>query len=339
MRRRPGIRRRQRRLLDKRDRTVHTRGVPVPQPSSPAELTDALAEVGYLADEGLAAAAFLAVRLHRPLFLEGEPGVGKTALAEALSRVLGAPLVRLQCYAGIDASQALYDWNFPRQLLSLRALGESPDGEAAAAVTASLYTREFLVARPVLQALENAPAVLLIDEIDRADDEFEAFLLEVLDSYSVTIPELGTVRAAVPPLVVLTSNRTREVHDALRRRCLYHWIAHPDPAREAEILRRRIVGLDPRLAYDIAAAMARLRRADLVKPPGVAESLDLARAARELGESRLTPALAEAALGTVAKHHEDRATVRRELARSAPRDAGADGGTGHGDSPATGART
>ncbi|ROT31952.1 MoxR family ATPase [Micromonospora sp. HM5-17] len=310
--------------------------MPVPHPTSPAEVAAALAEVGYLADEGLAAAVFLAVRLRRPLFLEGEPGVGKTALAEALARVLGASLIRLQCYAGIDASQALYDWNFPRQLLRLRALGEAADAEAAAAATASLYTREFLVARPVLQALENAPAVLLVDEIDRADDEFEAFLLEVLESYAVSIPELGTIRAAVPPLVVLTSNRSREVHDALKRRCLYHWIAHPDVTRETEILRRRLAGLDARLAADIAAAMARLRRADLVKPPGIAESLDLARAALELGESRLSPTLAEAALGTVAKHHEDRATVRRELARPAPPDGRAGSGGTTVGTPAAG---
>ncbi|HEY0698379.1 MAG TPA: MoxR family ATPase [Micromonospora sp.] len=286
-------------------------------PSGPAEFADALAEVGYLADTGLAAAAFLAVRLRRPLFLEGEPGVGKTALAGALSRMLGVSLIRLQCHAGIDVAQALYEWNFPRQLLCLRALGDTVDPETA---TASLYTREFLVARPVLRALEESPAVLLIDEIDRADDEFEAFLLEVLESYAVSIPEFGTISANEPPLVVLTSNRTREVHDAVKRRCIYHWISQPDVTRETEILRRRLDGLSEQLAHAIAAAMARLRRADLVKPPGVAESLDLARAALALGEERLTPELADAALGTVAKHHEDRATVRRELAPAADGD-------------------
>lgn len=236
--------------------------------------------------------------------------MGKTAFAQAMADVLGAQLIRLQCYGGIDASQALYDWNFPRQILQLRAVGELVDRTE---IVTSLYTREFLVARPILNAIENSPSVLLIDEIDRADDEFEAFLLEVLEDNSVSIPEIGTIRGDDPPLVILTSNRTREVHDALKRRCLYHWIPHPNFSREVEILHRRVDGLPDELARDVAMAMERLRSADLVKTPGVAESIDLARAALELGESSLTDTVADAALGTVAKHHDDRAKVRRRL--------------------------
>ncbi|GAB3150459.1 MoxR family ATPase [Micromonospora sonneratiae] len=281
-----------------------------PHLSSVAALGQALENVGYLPGDGLAAAVFLAVRLRRPLFLEGDPGVGKTALAQAMSQILCADLVRLQCYGGIDASQALYDWNFPRQILHLRATGELVD---VAGLVSSLYSRDFLVQRPILQAIENCPSVLLVDEIDRADDDFEAFLLEVLEENAVSIPELGTIRGEEPPLIILTSNRTREVHDALKRRCLYHWIAHPDVGREVEILRRRVADLPEPLAHDIATAMARLRSADLVKTPGVAESLDLARAVLELGGSGLTPEIVDATLGTVAKHHEDLARVRREL--------------------------
>jgi MoxR-like ATPase len=275
----------------------------------PAELAAALERTGYLPDDGLATAAYLALRMHRPLFLEGDAGVGKTSLAAALADVLDARLVRLQCYEGIDAAQALYDWDFPRQVLHLRAAeGRDPDE-----LERSLYDRRFLVARPILQALEHSPSVLLIDEIDRADDEFEAFLLEVLADNAVTIPEIGTIRAAVPPLVVLTSNRTREVHDALKRRCLYHWLAHPSYDREVAILRRRLPDVAERLAHDVARVTAGLRDADLLKPPGVAESLDWAQALHLLGARSLDPDNAAATLGAVLKYHEDAVRVRETV--------------------------
>ncbi|RAY13239.1 MoxR family ATPase [Actinomadura craniellae] len=241
----------------------------------------------------------------RPLFLEGDAGVGKTELARTLAAVLDAPLIRLQCYEGLDAAQALYDWDFPRQLLHLRAAEATGSAADAARLEAELYDRRFLIARPLLRALETTPSVLLIDEVDRADDEFEAFLLEVLSDFTITIPELGTVRAAEPPVVVITSNRTREVHDALKRRCLYHWLEHPDPDREAAILRRRLPEVTDRLAREIARAAGRLRAADLVKPPGVAESLDWARALLVLGARELDAGLVTATLGTVLKYRED----------------------------------
>jgi MoxR-like ATPase len=286
------------------------------QPSrftDPSAVAESLDRVGYLPDKGVAMAAFLAMRMGRPLFLEGDPGVGKTALAHALADVVGVPLVRLQCYEGIDVSQALYDWDFPRQILHLRAAGEVADPEARAALEHSLYDRRFLVARPILQALEHSPSVLLIDEIDRADDEFEAFLLEVLADNAVTIPELGTVRAATPPLVVLTSNRTREVHDALKRRCLYHWVEHPDFEREVEIVRRHIPDVAESLARDVAAAIRGLRDAELLKPPGIAEAIDWAQALHILGASRLDAELADGTLGAAVKYHEDQARVRRDV--------------------------
>ena len=276
--------------------------------SSPRAIADALDRSGYLADEGLATAAYLALQLDRPLFCEGEPGVGKTSLALALAEQLGGELVRLQCYEGIDSTQALYDWDFPRQLLHLRA-AEASGITDPAATEASLYDRRFLLARPVLKALESSTpehrAVLLIDEIDRADDEFEAFLLEVLSDWAVTIPELGTVRAAVPPVVIITSNRTRDVHDALKRRCLYHWMDHPSREREVEILRRRIPDLSQTLAIQVADAVARMRALGLLKPPGVAESLDWARCLQALGAVDLTPELAAVTLVAVAKYRED----------------------------------
>jgi MoxR-like ATPase len=274
---------------------------------SPADLAGALDGVGYLADDGLATAAFLALRMGRPLFCEGEPGTGKTSLATSLAAALGVELIKLQCHEGIDATQALYDWDFPRQLLHLRALeAASRDGQLDSDLAEkSLYSRRFLLARPLLRALEEAPCVLLVDEIDRADDEFEAFLLEVLGENTVTVPELGAVRAAVPPLVVLTSNRTREVHDALKRRCLYHWLEHPDLSREIAILRRRLPGVSERLATQVASAVRRLRAAELLKPPGVAESLDWAEALLALGRSELDAASAAATLGAVLKYRED----------------------------------
>ena len=276
---------------------------------TPEDLAAALDRVGYLPDAGVATAAFLAWRMHRPLFCEGEPGTGKTALALALARALELPLIRLQCHEGIDATQALYDWDFPRQLLHLRAL------EAAGPVDpdlaeASLYTRRFLLARPLLRALEEAPCVLLVDEVDRADDEFEAFLLEVLGENAVTVPELGEVRATTPPLVVLTSNRTREVHDALKRRCLYHWLDHPDLPREVAILRRRLPGIAERLATQVASAVRRLRELGLLKPPGVAETVDWAEALLTLGRTELDAETAAVTLGAVLKYRED---ARRAL--------------------------
>jgi MoxR-like ATPase len=281
---------------------------------SPATLARTLDGVGYLADDGVATAAFLALRMQRPLFCEGEPGTGKTALALALAQAFELPLIRLQCHEGIDAAQALYEWDFPRQLLHLRALEAAGAGQLDVdAAEQSLYTERFLLARPLLRALTEAPCVLLVDEIDRADDEFEAFLLQLLDENAVTIPELGEVRAAKPPLVVLTSNRTREVHDALKRRCLYHWLEHPDLSREVAILRRKMPQLGERLAAQVAGAVHRLRQMELLKPPGVAESLDWAHALLTLGRDELDAATAARTLGTVLKYSEDLERVRAKL--------------------------
>ncbi|MEU0912685.1 MoxR family ATPase [Streptomyces althioticus] len=273
-------------------------------PGGPEQVRSALEETGYLVDEGLAIACFLALRLRRPVFCEGDAGTGKTALASALAEVLDAPMVRLQCHEGIDASQALYDWDFPRQLLRLRA-SEAAGVTDPEKLEGALYDRRYLLARPLLRALESAPCVLLVDEIDRADDEFEAFLLELLSDFAVTIPELGTVRAEVPPLVVLTSNRTREVHDALKRRCLYHWFDHPEFGRELAIVRRRLPAVTARLAEQVTALVQELRRQDLVKPPGVAETIDWVRALDALGASEVDPPLAAATLGSVLKYRED----------------------------------
>ncbi len=274
----------------------------------PADLARLLEGVGYLADTGVATAAYLALALPRPLLLEGEAGTGKTSLAHALAQVLGAQELRLQCYEGIDASQALYDWDFPRQLLHLRAAeaaGQVQGTADAERLEAEVYSRRFLLARPLLAALETSPSVLLVDEVDRADDEFEAFLLEVLSDYTVTVPELGTVRAEVPPVVVVTSNRTREVHDALKRRCLYHWVEHPSFDREVAIVRRRVPEASAELAAQVAAACQGLRREDLLKPPGVAETLDWTQALVALGAERLDADTATATLGAVLKYRED----------------------------------
>jgi MoxR-like ATPase len=287
------------------------------QPSSATEVAARLRETGYLSDDDLATVVFLALRMQRPLLLEGEPGTGKTALAEAVAECLGLPLVRLQCYEGIDATQALYDWDFPRQILHLRAIEAAAGGRGGTEVEEaekSLYDERFLLARPVLAALQRAPAVLLVDEVDRADDEFEAFLLEVLSTYQVTIPELGTVKAATPPIVVLTSNRTRELHDALKRRCLYHWIDHPGLDREVEILRSRAPEVSERLARQVATVVQQLReRHNLEKPPGVAETLDWARALHHLGTAELDLDSASRTLGALVKYREDTERVRHAL--------------------------
>jgi MoxR-like ATPase len=270
-----------------------------------------LERAGYLADEEIATACFLAMAMGRPLFCEGSAGVGKTALARAVAEAMGWPLFRLQCYEGLDASEALYAWDFPRQLLHLRAAETVGAGDRDR-LEAELYDRRFLLPRAILKSFEASPSVLLIDEVDRADDEFEAFLLEALSEFSVTVPELGTITAAVPPFVVLTSNRTREVHDALKRRCLYLWIDHPARDRELAILRRRFPVLPAGLAEQVIEATRRLRQADLLKPPGVAESLDWLHALRDLHSEALTPATAALTLGSVLKYQEDQQRVRRD---------------------------
>lgn len=288
------------------------------QVESSAQVAEQLAATGYLCDESLATVVFLAERMQRPLLLEGEPGTGKTALAEALAQVAGVPLLRLQCYEGIDASQALYDWDFPRQVLHLRALEAAGGlgGQGVEEAEKSLYDERFLLARPVLAALQQAPAVLLVDEVDRADDEFEAFLLEVLSTYQVSIPELGTVRAAEPPLVVLTSNRTRELHDALKRRCLYHWVDHPGLEREVEIVRTRLPEVSAVLARQVVDVVQQLRGdTGLQKPPGVAETLDWAQALHHLGCAELDLETAARTLGALVKYREDADRVKHALDR------------------------
>src|SRR5690348_14408019 len=284
-------------------------------PESAEGLARRLGETGYLADDELATIVYLALEMQRPILLEGEPGTGKTALAEAIAQALELPLIRLQCYEGIDASQALYDWDFPRQILHLRAVEAGAGGSAqdVSELEKSLFDERFLLARPVLRALREAPAVLLVDEIDRADDEFEAFLLEVLSTYQVTVPEIGTVRAAQPPIVMLTSNRTRELHDALKRRCLYHWIDHPGLERELAIVRSRAPEVSETLARQVVQVVQQLRGRDLTKPPGVAETLDWARALHHLGTAELDLESAANTPGALVKYREDADRVKQAL--------------------------
>src|SRR3954452_622102 len=285
--------------------------------SSPAtadEVAAALADHGYLAGEGLAISVFLAMRMHRPLLLEGEAGVGKTELSKVLAQWTGAELIRLQCYEGIDVGQAVYEWDYPRQLLHLRAVESAGAAAEVNALEDELYSERFLVRRPLLRAIdhrEGPPPVLLIDEVDRADDEFEAFLLEVLSDYSVTVPELGTFAARHPPIVVITSNRTRDVHDALKRRCLYHWVEHPGFEREVAIVRLRAPEVTDRLAREGAAAVQSLRGMGLYKPPGVAETIDWASSLAVLGRQDLSEATVASTLGTVLKYREDQERVRQ----------------------------
>ena len=280
-------------------------------PETPAAFRNLLAGVGYLADDSVATAAFLALKMHRPLMLEGEPGAGKTALARAVALALDRPLFRLQCYEGLDASEALYSWDFQRQLLHVRS---AETAEARDAVESSLYDRRFLQPRPILQSFEMSPSVLLIDEVDRADDEFEAFLLEALSEFAITIPELGRIVAIEPPFTLLTSNRTREIHDALKRRCLFHWLEHPTPERELEVLRSRFPALPETLAEEIVSTVGRLRGQGLLKPPGVAETIDWAEALVTLGADRIDGTIFDLTLGAVVKYQEDQRRIRKDFA-------------------------
>lgn len=276
-------------------------------PSTVEELKDELGAHDYLADDDLTVAIHLALQLGRPLFLEGEAGVGKTEVAKVLASLAGDRLIRLQCYEGLDVGQALYEWDYARQMMEIRLLEARGEGSSASA--RDIMSREFLIARPLLQAIEATKnkhrPVLLIDELDRADEEFEAFLLELLSDFQISIPEIGTISAETPPIVVLTSNRTREIHDALKRRCIYHWIDYPTREREAAIVLRKVDGIEPELADALAEAMNRLREQNLFKPPGVAETLDWAESLKLLGAGQLTPDLIGRTLGVVLKYKDD----------------------------------
>ena len=287
----------------------------------------AFAEQCYVADRDLATAVFLSLALGRPLLLEGEAGVGKTEVARTLAAALGSELIRLQCYEGLDVNTAVYEWDYPRQMLEIRLL--EARGEAKSAATRDIFSEEFLIRRPLLQALESRaaePPVLLIDEVDRADEEFEAFLLEILSDFAVTVPEIGTIRAVRPPRVILTSNRTREVHDALKRRCLYHWIDYPTQARELAILHARLPQVPEALAREVVSFVQRLRTADLTKAPGIAETLDWAAALLALGARHLEPAQVEQTLGVLLKYQEDIAAMRGGGARGMLEEARVGGG-------------
>jgi MoxR-like ATPase len=283
------------------------------RPENVGELADTLRQGGYLADRGLATALFVAIRMHRPVLLEGEVGVGKTEVAKVLAAVFGRRLIRLQCYEGIEVSQALYEWDYARQMLHIRALSERQIADSDA--VDKLFGPKFLLERPLLEAVRAGErAVLLIDEVDRADDEFEAFLLEVLSDFQISIPEIGTIKADSPPIAILTSNRTRELHDALKRRCLYHWIGYPPPDRETEIVLLKEPGVGAALTRKVVAAVNRLRELDLAKPPGVAETIDWARTLHFLGETDLSQAAASDTLGAVVKERDDLELVRDNLA-------------------------
>jgi MoxR-like ATPase len=290
----------------------------VPDLTTPTAIVDAFRDRSYVTERSLATAVFLALELRRPLLLEGEAGVGKTELAKVLATSLDARLIRLQCYEGLDVNTAVYEWNYPRQMLEIRLL--EARGDAARAKSHDIFGPEFLIRRPLLQALEpdpdGRPPVLLIDEIDRADEEFEAYLLEILSDFQVTVPEIGTIRAEHPPRVVLTSNRTREVHDALKRRCLYHWIDYPTAQKEFEIVLARVPEAPETLARSVVGFVHRLREADLTKVPGIAETLDWAAALLALGEPELTPEVVDETLGVVLKYEEDIRRIRGETARS-----------------------
>ena len=281
-------------------------------PSTIEGLAAGLDEQNYFAADDLTVAIHLALQLGRPLFLEGEAGVGKTEVAKVLAAMAGEDLIRLQCYEGLDVGQALYEWDYARQMMEIRLL--EARGEGSSAQARDIMSREFLIARPLLKAVETSRdghrPVLLIDELDRADEEFEAFLLELLSDFQVTIPEIGTIKAEVPPIVILTSNRTREIHDALKRRCIYHWIDYPSPDLEASIVMRKVPGVEADLARNLSLAMERLRQMDLFKPPGVAETLDWAESLELLHEGELTPKLVDQTLGVVLKYKDDIDTVR-----------------------------
>jgi MoxR-like ATPase len=300
-------------------------------PRSIEETAERLLAHGYVADRALATVLYLALRLGRPLFLEGEPGTGKTEIARTLAALLGRPLIRLQCYEGLDLAGAAYEWNYARQMLEIRVAEHTPG--AREALASDLFSPRFLIRRPLLQAISfegDAPPVLLIDELDRADEPFEAFLLEVLAEYQITIPELGTVKAPRPPIVILTSNRTREVHDAVKRRCLYHWVGFPDARRELDILQRRVPGVQQALAREVVAFVQSLRSLELVKLPGIAETVEWARALMELDAVVLDPEVIQNTLGVLLKYQDDIAAMRGseaarvlEQARQALRSAGA----------------
>ena len=280
-------------------------------PASIDATVEALASCDYVADRRLATALFLALKLQRPLFVEGEPGTGKTELARTVATMLGRPLIRLQCYEGLDLAGAAYEWNYARQMVEIR-LAERSDGDARAALATDLFSERFLIARPLLQAIDPkqpVPPVLLIDELDRADEPFEAFLLEVLSDFQITIPETGTVKAVTPPIVIVTSNRTREIHDAVKRRCLYHWVEFPSAAHEYDILRRRVPEIEARLAQEIVAFVQRLRGADLFKRPGIAETVEWSRALLQLDAIVLDPAVVDDTLGLLLKYQDDIAKV------------------------------
>lgn len=276
-------------------------------------MVESFAQHDYVADRSIAVSVHLALALGRPLFLEGEAGVGKTEVAKVLAAMVGGELIRLQCYEGLDVNHAVYEWDYARQMLAIRLI--EARGEGAHAGMTDIMSRDFLIARPLLQAIEMSTAgnrpVLLIDELDRADEEFEAYLLEILSDFQITIPEIGTIRADVPPVVVVTSNRTREIHDALKRRCIYHWVDYPDVQREIEIVRARVPDIDIRLARQLALAMQDLRSLDLFKPPGVAETIDWANALRVLGSMQLDPEVVDDTIGVVLKYREDVEQVRQ----------------------------